>query len=145
MKCVYLCNCSQRGLLIYMFVLSCVRVIVNYCVTQTLLKLAGCTVTLIVPHEGQRCGARRPKQLMAKIRVRAPGSPSSAYFYLILRPRGLSLTKECQLDYNPLIHSFISPLNVLSSRFLQQLLGAVGISQRVGGGVSKKRCWISPL
>jgi hypothetical protein len=54
------------------------------------------------------------------------------------------LTKVCQLDYNSLIDSFVFSLNVLSSRFLQQLLGTVGISQRLRDGVSKKRCWVSP-
>jgi hypothetical protein len=49
MKRGYLSTCLQRGLLIHMFVLSCVCVFESYCITQTFVELAGCTVTLIVP------------------------------------------------------------------------------------------------
>jgi len=47
----------------------------------------------------------------------------------------MNLKEVCQLDINSLIHSFSCSLSVDTSRFL----ATVTISQRAGGGTSKKR------
>jgi len=44
---------------------------------NTLIHLALLLCMLIVPHKSQWCGAQQSTQLMARIRVRAPGFPSS--------------------------------------------------------------------